>query len=141
MRSIKSALAVAGMLAALAISVVPESAFAHHSFGHYDMEKIADIEGTVHKYEWTNPHCWLFVDVSSANGASVTYGFELSSVGEMLRRGWKKTSVKYGDKVKVKFRPMRDGTPAGLMVSVEKDGSAIGGNFMGTGTAPGPIVR
>src|SRR5262245_14569170 len=99
---------------------------AHHSFGLYDMEKVSEIEGTVHKYEWTNPHCWLFVDVARADGKAVTYGFELSSVGEMLRRGWKKTSVAYGEKVKVKFRPMRDGSPAGLMVSAEKQGKVIG---------------
>jgi Family of unknown function (DUF6152) len=135
-RSMKSILAVAGLLTALAGAVIAVPAVAHHSFGHYDMEKVAEIEGTVRKYEWTNPHCWLFVDVPSANGASVTYGFELSSVGEMLRRGWKKTSVKFGEPVKVKFRPMRDGTPAGLMVSAEKNGARIGADIGGSGPPP-----
>jgi hypothetical protein len=130
-RPMKSVWLVAGLLAALAGAAFAVPAVAHHSFGHYDMEKIAEIEGTVRKYEWTNPHCWLFVDVASANGESVTYGFELSSVGEMLRRGWKKTSVKFGDRVKVKFRPMRDGTPAGLMVSADKDGTRIGADVRG----------
>ena len=90
------------------------------------MTKVSEIEGTVHRYEWSNPHCWLFVDVTSADGTPVTYGFELSSVGEMLRRGWKKTTVRYGEKVKVKYRPMVDGTPAGLLVSAERDGTALG---------------
>jgi Family of unknown function (DUF6152) len=132
-RTIRSALALAGLLVAFAGAIVTAPALAHHAFGHYDMNKMSEIEGTVHKYEWTNPHCWLFVDVASANGKPVTYGFELSSVGEMLRRGWKKTTVKYGDKVKVKFRPMRDGTPAGLLVSAEKDGTVVG-NFSGPGS-------
>jgi hypothetical protein len=132
-------LAVVGLCAVVAASFASLPALAHHSFGHYDMEKTAEIEGTVHKYEWTNPHCWLFVDVASANGATVTYGFELSSVGEMLRRGWKKTSVKFGDKVKVKFRPMRDGTPAGLMMGVEKDGNRVGVDF--GGSAPAQPLR
>lgn len=139
MRSIRSAWLVVCLCAAVIGSVVTVPALAHHSFGHYDMEKTAEIEGTVRKYEWTNPHCWLFVDVPSSSGEAVTYGFELSSVGEMLRRGWKKTSVKYGDTVKVKFRPMRDGTPAGLMVSVQKDGSPIGVTF--GGAAQPPTVR
>jgi hypothetical protein len=126
-RAIQSIVAAAGFAAALAISVAAGPAFAHHSFGHYDMEKTAEIEGTVNKFEWSNPHCWLFVDVAAANGAPVTYGFELQSVGEMLRRGWKKTSVKGGDRLKVKYRPMRDGTPGGLLVTAEKDGQMLGG--------------
>jgi Family of unknown function (DUF6152) len=124
------------LLLATALAVgVTLPAFAHHSFGHYEMNKVTEIEGTVNKYEWTNPHCWLFVDVASKGGAPVTYGFELQSVGEMLRRGWKKTSMKYGEKVKIKFRPMRDGTPAGLMVSAEKDGKIVG-NLGPPPTAP-----
>jgi hypothetical protein len=132
--------AVAGLSAALVLGLVAVPASAHHSFGQYDMSKVAEIEGAVNKFEWSNPHCWLFVDVAAANGgAPVTYGFELQSVGEMLRRGWKKTSVKPGDKLKVRFRPMRDGTPAGLMASVEKDGKPVG-NVPGFGAPPAPAA-
>jgi len=126
--TIKSILAVAGLATALALSIAT-AAFAHHSFGHYNMGAVTEIEGTVNKFEWSNPHSWLFVDVASAKGAPVTYGFELQSVGEMIRRGWKKTSLKFGDKVKIKFRPMRDGTPAGLLVSAERDGKIVGELF------------
>ncbi len=135
MRSIRSILSVAGLLAAL-ICAIAVPAFAHHSFGRYDMEKTSEIQGSVAKFEWSNPHSWLFVDVVSANGATVTYGFEMQSVGELLRRGWKKTSVKPGDQVKVKFRPLRDGTPAGLLMSADKDGSTIGGSVAGSGAPP-----
>jgi Family of unknown function (DUF6152) len=124
-RSIKSVLVVAALSAVFAVSVVVP-ALAHHSFGRYEMTKSSEIEGTVHKFEWSNPHCWLFVDVASANGDTVTYGFELQSVGEMLRRGWKRTALKSGDKVKIKFRPLRDGTPAGLLTSAEMDGKVVG---------------
>ena len=120
---LKSVLAIVGLLIALTLSAFP--VLAHHSFGHYQMGDTAEIEGTVSKFEWSNPHCWLFVDVA-AKDKTVTYGFELQSVGEMLRRGWKKTTVKPGDKLKVKFRPMKDGTPAGLLVSAERDGQKIG---------------
>ena len=117
--------AVVGMAVAGSIAAAPSTA--HHSFGRYDMTKTSGIEGAVRKFEWSNPHCWLFVDVASADGASVTYGFEMQSVGEMMRRGWKKTSVKPGDKVKVSFRPLRDGAPAGLITSVnDADDKPIG---------------
>jgi hypothetical protein len=102
--------------------------FAHHSFGLFDMSKTAEIQGTVVKLEWSNPHCWLFIESGpSTDAAAVNYGFELTSVGEMIRRGWTKISVKPGDKVKVTFHPVRDGRPAGYMMSVmTEDGRYIG---------------
>lgn len=105
------------------------SAFAHHSFGRYNMAETSEIEGVVNKFEWSNPHSWLFVDVTAPDKTVVTYGFELQSVGELLRRGWTKTIVKPGERLKVKFRPLRDGTPAGLLVSAERDGKPIGNPF------------
>ena len=33
----------------------------------------------------------------------------MTSVGEMSRRGWTKTGVKPGDKIKVTYHPVRDG--------------------------------
>jgi hypothetical protein len=126
MRPIRSIRAVAVLAAVLSLGVAP--VFAHHSFGLFDMSKSAEIEGTVVKFEWSNPHCWLFlVSGPSAGAEAVNYGFEMTSVGEMIRRGWTKTSVKPGDKVKVTFHPVRDGRPAGYMMSVmTQDGHYIG---------------
>jgi Family of unknown function (DUF6152) len=125
-RSILTVLFVAGCTAALtwSIGVVPASA--HHSFGRFDMAQTSEIEGSIRKFEWSNPHCWLFVSVPSSDGADVTYGFEMSSVGELLRRGWTKTALKPGDKAKITFRPLRDGSPAGLLMSATKDGQMVG---------------
>ena len=126
MRVIRS-MAGAGLVAALALSVGMAPVFAHHSFGLFDMSKSSEIDGTVIKFEWSNPHCWLFVMVQSADSGEVPYGFELTSVGEMIRRGWTKTVVKPGDKVKVKFHPVRDGRPAGYMMTVmTADGKYVG---------------
>jgi hypothetical protein len=117
----------AAALAALTLGIGAAPVFAHHSFGLFDMSKSAQIEGTVIKLEWSNPHCWLFVMVPSADNAEVSYGFELTSVGEMTRRGWSKSAVKPGDKVKVTYHPVRDGRPAGYMMTVmTADGRFIG---------------
>lgn len=132
MSKIRSLLAIAGLSTVLSGSVGLETAFAHHSFGMYDMARTSEIEGTVQKFEWSNPHCWLFVTVASPAGEAVTYGFELSSVGEMLRIGWTKVSLKPGDTVKVKFSPLRDGRPAGLLLSaLDANGKMIGKQVRG----------
>jgi hypothetical protein len=127
MRSVRWIWTIASLatLVACAAHVVP--AFAHHSFGRYDMTKTSEITGTVRQFEWSNPHCWLFVDVASPNGgAAIAYGFEMSSVGELLRAGYTKTSMNVGDQVTVQFRPLKDGSRAGLLSSVMKDGKLIG---------------
>ena len=102
-------------------------ASAHHSFGLYDMGKTVEIDATVAQMEWSNPHCWLFLQVPASAGAQTSYGFEMNSVGEMTRRGWKKTAVRPGDKVKVRFHPLRDGRSGGLLMAViTADGRTIG---------------
>ena len=125
MPPMRAILAASALAAALAIGPAP--ADAHHSFGHFNMTKTSEVEGVVSKWEWGNPHCWLFVDVVSG-GKPTTYGFELQSPGELMRRGWKRTAIKVGDKYKVSFRPMKDGTPAGLMVSVTDSSGKLIGN-------------
>jgi hypothetical protein len=124
--------AAAAIVVALSGSIGLEPASAHHSFALYDMTRSIEIDGSVDKMEWSNPHCWLFIWVAGSDDAKVTYGFEMSSVGEMTRRGWKKLAVKPGDKIKVKYHPLRDGRNGGLMMSVTTaDGQTIG-------RAPGP---
>jgi hypothetical protein len=113
--------------AVLGGSMSTTSVFAHHSFGLYDMSRTAEIEGTVAQMEWSNPHCWLFVQVGTEPAAQTGYGFEMTSVGEMTRRGWKKNAVKPGDKIRVRFHPLRDGRTGGLMMTViTADGRTIG---------------
>jgi hypothetical protein len=128
MRPNRSIGAIALLAAALSAYLGAAPVFAHHSFGLFDMTKTAEIEGTIVRLEWSNPHCWLFLASGpSPDAEAVNYGFELTSVGEMVRRGWTKTSLKPGDKVKVTFHPVRDGRPAGYMMSVmTEDGKYIG---------------
>jgi hypothetical protein len=109
---------IAVLAAAFSLSIAGPPVFAHHSFGLFDMSKTAEVEGTIVKLEWSNPHCWLFLASGPSDTEAVNYGFEMTSVGEMTRRGWTKASVKPGDKVKVTFHPVRDGRPAGYMMSV-----------------------
>jgi Family of unknown function (DUF6152) len=115
-------------LLVLVLSVIGMSAAsAHHSFALYDMAKSAEVDGTVVKMEWSNPHCWLFILSLAPDGTQTPYGFEMTSVGEMTRRGWAKNALKAGDRVKVKYHPVHDGKPAGYMMTVmTADGKYIG---------------
>jgi hypothetical protein len=138
MRPIRSIGALAVLTAVLSLSVAAPPVFAHHSFGLFDMSKTATVEGTIIKLEWSNPHCWLFLASGPSDAEAVNYGFEMTSVGEMTRRGWTKTSVKPGDKVKVTYHPVRDGRPAGYMMSVMTDEGKYVGRPPEGPNAPSP---
>ncbi|HXH26180.1 MAG TPA: DUF6152 family protein [Vicinamibacterales bacterium] len=90
------ALAGAGVLAASL------RGSAHHSFdAEFDRNKPITVTGTVTKVEWTNPHARFYLDVRDASGKVVNWDFELGSAAGMMRRGWTRNSLKYGDVVTV----------------------------------------
>src|ERR1700689_5106840 len=42
---------------------------AHHAFAaEYDETRRVTVSGTVTRFEWTNPHAWLYVDEKDGSG-------------------------------------------------------------------------
>ena len=104
-------LAVAS-LAGLLLAAVP--VMAHHSFAaEYDASKPIKLTGTVSKIEWTNPHCYFYVDVKNESGKVDTWALELGNPNALLRNGWTPNSVKIGDEVTVEGTRAKDGTLLG----------------------------
>lgn len=89
------------LAAAVAIgSAVP--ALAHHSFSmEYDAGKPIKISGTVTKFEWTNPHAHVYVDVVDASGKTVNWNLEMASPNILSRNGWSKADLPASTKVTV----------------------------------------
>ena len=90
---------------------------AHHSFAaEYDSDKPVTVKGVVSKVAWVNPHAYIYVTMKDAAGKDATYAFETSSPNALMRRGWKRTSLKEGDAVTVDgylakdTRPLADGS-------------------------------
>ena len=87
---------------------------AHHSFAMFDHEKTITVTGTLKEFEFTNPHCWLHVEVTDpATGRTLEWAFEMGSVGQIAAQGWKADSVKPGDKITIEAHPMKDGSRGG----------------------------
>src|ERR1700686_3652105 len=98
---------VAGSLMVLA--AVP--AVAHHSFAaEYDRNKQVNLTGTVTKVDWMNPHMYFYIDVKEANGSVTSWGLENGNLSGLMRRGWRKDSLKIGDVVTVEGFLAKDGT-------------------------------
>ena len=90
---------------------------AHHSFAVYDHTRTLTLRGTVTKFQWTNPHAFLELDVPDGNGTK-HWALELTSINMMQRAGWRSNMIKFGDKVVAVMAPLLDGQPGGLLLEV-----------------------
>ena len=59
------------------------------------------IQGTVTKFDWMNPHTYLYLDVKDSSGKTENWAIELYDVGKLTRAGLAKDSLKMGDIVTV----------------------------------------
>ncbi len=93
-------------------------AWVHHSGAMFDRNKQIEIEGAIKEFNWTNPHSSFKVDVANPAGKLETWAIEMNSPNNLVREGWKRTTLKPGDKVKVTINPLRDGKPGGWYVAI-----------------------
>jgi Family of unknown function (DUF6152) len=112
----------------VAVLMFSSPAYVHHSGAMFDISKEVRISGTVSEFNWSNPHANFKVDVVGADGISQSWAVEMNSPNNLVRDGWKRTTLKPGDKVTVTLRPLRDGTPGGQYVSIVlPNGQTLGG--------------
>ena len=99
-------------LAGLLMTAAPVAA--HHSFAaEYDASKPIKLTGTVTKIEWTNPHCYFYIDVKTESGKIENWALELGNPNALPRNGWTPKSVKIGDEVTVEGTRAKDGSLLG----------------------------
>jgi uncharacterized protein DUF6152 len=84
-------------------------AFAHHSTAEYDMAALTSIKGTVTKFEWSNPHAYIYIEAKDEKGATIAWTAELASLGMLSRVNWKRDTVKPGDEITIIGNRAKDG--------------------------------
>jgi hypothetical protein len=66
--------------------------------------------------------------VPGSDGKPEVWAIEMNSPQNLVRSGWKRTTIKPGDKVTVTVRPLRDGKPGGSYMSIKlADGTVLDG--------------
>ena len=102
-----SALTAPALLCMAAMLWVP-AVWAHHSSAMYDDKKVITIEGTVARYEWANPHVYLYVQQLTETGQTVQWEIEASPPSILRRLGWSQDTLAVGDKISVTGNPAKD---------------------------------
>src|SRR5690606_9943481 len=109
-RSTLSRSAAAAFLA-VAVSLVPYAAGAHHAVeAKFDRADARSFEGVVTAVDWRNPHAHVFFNVTGADGTVANWAIELGSPGLPERSGWRRDSLRPGDAIRVEGPAARDGT-------------------------------
>src|SRR5262245_63030014 len=118
----------ARVAAAAALTILSAlSALAHHSNSAYQVDKIITLEGTVKEWKWMNPHTWLILEVTGADGKKQEWAVEGRPPGILGRAGWSGDILKPGERVTVHASPAKNGDPEAIIARVTKaDGTVLG---------------
>lgn len=85
---------------------------AHHSTAMYNMATPTTITGTVKRFEWTNPHAFIYLDVKDEKGNTVEWEIELMSLNHLRSYGWVRTTVKAGEQITCTGGAAKSGAPS-----------------------------
>src|SRR5215510_7781931 len=107
-----------GCFFVILFSMMAVSATAHHSFAMYDHSRTVTLKGAVTRFQWTNPHAYIELDVTDPKGTVTHYSVECTSINMMQRNGWRSNMIKAGDMVKAVIAPLNSGQPGGLLLEV-----------------------
>jgi hypothetical protein len=99
-----SALAVVGLVTGAAAP-----ALAHHSFAaEFDINRPIALDGVVTRMEFSNPHSWLHIEVTTDTGEVQQWKVEGGAPNALIRHGWNRNSVPPGIKVHVEGFQAKD---------------------------------
>lgn len=80
---------------------------AHHSQAMFDLSRVVTVEGVVTRFEWANPHVYIFLDQTTPDGQGVQWKIEAVGPGPLRRLGWSRDTLAAGDRIAITGNPDR----------------------------------
>jgi hypothetical protein len=118
--------------------------YAHHGWApHFDGNDVVSVEGRITKFEFVNPHSFVYVDVTNDAGEVVTHWCEMQARSQLQRRGIGEAQFKIGSTIAIQgFRSKRDPVGCELGFSRFHDGTELRLRELdGRGVFQAPLVE
>jgi hypothetical protein len=80
----------------------------------YNMAAPTTVTGVVTRFDWTNPHAYIYLTVVDERGKPVEWQIEMMSLNHLKSYGWAHDTVKPGDKISCTGGAAKSGDPAML---------------------------
>lgn len=117
------------------------TAEAHHASSAFDQTKSIELKATVTKFDFVNPHSYVYFTVNDASGKPVEWRCELPALLALSRRGWTKTTFMPGETVLIKGSPARNEPNVCMLHSfVAPDGREFGSDADLTNGGVNPVA-
>jgi hypothetical protein len=95
------------LVVAFVAFVASTAAHAHHGFGNFAMNEDIEITGVITDLAFVNPHSWVYLDVTEADGSVAAYKCELRSATTLRRSGWTPEMFPVGSRITIQGSPDR----------------------------------
>ena len=107
----KNSMSTKGIVGLVVVGLVALGAaaplVAHHAFSaEFDADTPLQLEGTVTKVEWINPHAWIHIETPTGEAWMIEGG----TPNTLFRRGFTKDSLQIGAEIVVDGYQAKDGT-------------------------------
>lgn len=106
----------------------------------YDSSRQIRLKGTVTQIDWSNPHAYVFVNVTDSAGTVANWAVEIGNPLDLERDGWKPTTLHIGDTVTLDANPARGSSKQAYAKSVvlARTGGKV---FVASGKRPAAAAK
>jgi len=115
---------VRSAVASAAVACLAAPVLAHHGFGLFQLDIDREWSGTLTKMNLVNPHSYMELDVTGADGKPLHMRCEMRAATLIKRSGWSTDMFIVGASVDIKGHPHRDDPSACYIESFSINDSA-----------------
>ncbi len=85
----------------------PLISLAHHGLANFNLNVDITVEGTIADIAMVNPHSWVYIDVTNADGSVIAWKCELRGGTVLRRSGWSEDLFEIGSSISITGSPDR----------------------------------